>query len=119
MDAVKYLKTKRRLCKAHTECRGCPLNIEEHGYAIGCPCGELERDNMEEMVRRVEKWTKEHPVRTRQNVFLERYPNAMTLDDGTLIICPRDIDNMVMTRCDGRCNECKAEYWTQEVPDDE
>ena len=122
MDAVEYLKTKRRLCKEHTECRGCPLNIEEHGYAIGCPCGELERDNMEEMVRRVEKWAKEHPEKTRQSVFLERYPNAKTDEDGVLVICPRSIEQNGCDKFDDHilmCSDCRRKYWSEEVQDDD
>lgn len=115
MDAVEYLKTKRRLCKAHAECRGCPLNIEEHGYAIGCPCGELERDNVEEMVRRVEKWAKEHPAKTRQSVFLGRYPDADVHADGVLGICPQLI--IKNYECYGGCQECRRHYWSQEVPE--
>ena len=122
MDAVEYLKTKKRLCKAHTECRRCPLNIEQCEYAIGCPCGELERENVEEMVRRVEKWAKEHPAKTRQSVFLEQYPNARLDDDNVLVICPRSIEQNGCDKFDDHilmCSDCRRKYWSGEVQDDD
>lgn len=122
MDAVECLKTKRRLCKAHTECRRCPLNIEECGYAIGCPCGELERENVAELVRRVEKLAKEHPVRTQQSVFLERYPNATIDEDGVLVICPWCIEQNGCDKFNDHilmCSDCRRKYWSEEVQDED
>ena len=118
MDAVEYLKTKRRVCKTRTECRGCPLNIEECGCAIGYPRGELEYENVEELVARVEKWAKEHPERTRQSVFLERYPNAKIDEDGSIVICPSAIEGKSCYELyDGMscCKECRSNYWSQET----
>lgn len=108
MDAVDYLKTKRRLCKAHTECRRCPLNI----------CDDLERENVEELVRRVEKWAKEHPAKTRQSVFLKKYPNARLDDDNVLVICPRSIEQSGCDKFDDHilmCSDCRRKYWSEEV----
>lgn len=117
MDAVEYLKTKRRLCKAHTECRRCPLNIEECGYAIGCPRGELERENVEELVRRVEKWAKEHPVETRQSRFLKEFPNVIRTTYGAIGICPVCVDTDAKCGDEG-CEECKEKYWSEEIEDE-
>ena len=41
--------------------------------------GELEND--------VERWTEEHPQRTRLEDFKEKYPHAMMETDGTPTIC--------------------------------
>lgn len=121
MDAVKYLKTKRRLCNAHTECRKCPLNITECGYAIGAPCGELERENVEELVRRVEKWAKEHPVETRQSRFLKEFPRTSAYTDGTIDICPRLMDKTLECKAsvdaEMECIECERKYWSEEIED--
>lgn len=117
MDAVECLKTKRRLCEAHTGCRRCPLNSEECGYAIGCPCGELERENVEELVRRVEKWAKEHPVETRQSRFLKEFPNAMRTKEGAIRICPKSVDTGM--KCgDAGCEECEQKYWSEGIYDE-
>ena len=118
MDAVEYLETKRRLCKAHTECRGCPLNIEECRWGTGCMLGELVIENVEDLVARVEKWAKEHPFRTRQSVFLDRYPNAKIDEDGSIVICPSAIEGKSCYELyDGMscCKECRSNYWSQET----
>lgn len=113
MDAIEYLETKRRLCKAHTECRGCPLNIEECRWGTGCMRGELVSENVEDLVARVEKWAKEHPAKTRQSVFLERYPDANVHADGVLEVCPQMI--IKNYECYGGCSECRKHYWSQET----
>lgn len=107
MDAVEYLKTKRRLCKAHTECRRCPLNI----------CGDLERENVEELVRRVEKWAKEHPVETRQSRFLKEFPNVIRTTYGAIGICPQYVDTDIKCGKAG-CEGCEQEYWSEEIHDE-
>ena len=69
MDAVKFLKEFRRMCDTSSVdfCRGCPLK--------GKPCS-LTQGDRDLMVMAVEKWSAEHPVKTRLTDFLEKFPNA-------------------------------------------
>lgn len=119
MDAVKYLTELHRMCTKSNTCDDCPIY-----KATGRYCG-LTYNNAEMLAGHigiVEQWAKEHPARTRQSVFLERYPNAFIDGDNILVICPRVIDG-------GRCDEfsngtigcvtCKQQYWSQEVQDDD
>lgn len=120
MDAVKYLKELNRMCtKSHT-CDDCPIY-----KATGRNCG-LAYSNAEMLaghVGIVEQWAKEHPVRTRQSVFLERYPSTVVDAGGSVAICPnlvtgkkcRDIRNGMSLSCD----ECRGQYWGQEVLNDD
>ena len=69
-----------------------------------------------EYLKTVARICKEHPVRTRQSVFLERYPNVKTVY-GNVDICPSILEGKECTVLG--CVDCKKKYWSQEVPDDE
>ena len=70
-----------------------------------------------ELVAEVEQWAKEHPAKTRQSVFLEQWPNCMMDGDGTVGMCPRNVDKMYVCnlRRSGECTDCRREFWMQEV----
>ena len=58
MDAVTYVREQRRLCDGHSTCIECPLDkFENCAYA-----------DPEEVVKIVEKWSKEHPLVTNGKV---------------------------------------------------
>lgn len=68
MDAVKYLKEKRRMCEIyikHKYCEACPLADN------GGSCGPQEDANPAEAVRIVEEWSKAHPIQTNGQKFEE------------------------------------------------
>ena len=81
-------------------------------------------NNAEECVAAVEKWAKEHPVRTRQSEFLKQWPDAK-LYEGVLGICP----NLLMCRGEttgGQCTknvrfcpDCRRDFWLAEIKDGE
>lgn len=74
MDAVAYFKAYARMCDSFDSknnitgkpCVGCPLD----DIGRGCHMIDL-TNNAEECVAAVEKWAKEHPVKTRQSEFLK------------------------------------------------
>lgn len=69
------------------------------------------------VVEIVEKWSEQHPRRTRQSVFLEQYPEAMIDRGDMLSVCPQYIDRKIKCRRgrDGDCGDCRREFWMQEV----
>lgn len=122
MDALKFIEERNRMCdrywQADGDCDGCPLvytrecnemrnMIDDSGKAVG------------KVAKIVEKWSKEHPRKTRQDVFLEQWPEAK-MEDGVLQLCPCTISalhrnargNCAML-C--KCSDCRREFWTQEV----
>lgn len=111
MDAVKYLREFARMCAEYSICKGCPIGDRE--------CRIMEAQEPEKIVDIVAEWAKEHPVETRQSVFLERYPNAEIDKDGVLYICPRYMDKTQECKALGdaekECVECKREFWGTEV----
>lgn len=116
MDALEFLKERKRMCNLHKACIECPLERGNCGLSTGKSDEEYER-----IITAVEKWSKEHPRKTRQGVFLEQYPEAYVLEDGYLEMCPlevstahRDADGCCSTL--GRfCSDCRREFWLQEV----
>lgn len=74
-------------------------------------------DPTEDVVAEVEEWAKMNPIKTRQSVFLEQWPNCMMNHDGTVGMCPRNVDKNYI--CDlnrsAGCPDCRREFWMQEV----
>lgn len=119
MDAVEFLKTVDRLCRAEEDCSSCPLN----GYACDANLKDVARyytlESVQDMVQKVEQWAKEHPVKTRQSEFLRMFPNAMINEsDGILCITPCNIEGKSIGCPNGKnCGDCRREYWLTEVTD--
>ena len=85
MDAIEFMKEKKRMCKSYSECtEACPLRkpMDENrltclGYCFAHP---------EEAVSIVEKWSTENPIKTRQSEFLKLHPNAKISSSGVLAV---------------------------------
>lgn len=122
MDAVKFIKERNRMCKNFVGgCKGCPA-FNACGDNLSCAIGYASTLDATEQVAIVEKWSKDHPRKTRQSVFLEHWPGAAALDEyGVLRVCPIGIS--AAHRCiDGLCKnperpciDCRHEFWMQEV----
>lgn len=113
MDAVRYFKEKKRMtedCEIH--CFNCMLHQTKNNYDI--PCARLESKHPEQAVAIVEKWSKEHPAKTRQDEFLERYPDTLRSDIGAIMIYPLRLGEI--PECpDKSCHNCHKKYWLAEV----
>lgn len=112
MDAVKFIKERTRMFdslrdtkyKGNSSCLGviCP----------GCPLYLADGDCINDTVQStniVEKWSKEHPIKTIMMDFLEKYPNATTYNGGVPAICPIHLGYEIEsgTRCFNLlCKEC-------------
>lgn len=77
MDAVKFLKELKRICTTIDCPDGCPLYRKTSDQCLIEIPEYLEGVNLEEVVSAVEKWSAEHPLKTRLQDFLEKYPEAM------------------------------------------
>lgn len=111
MDVVEFFSEFRRMCKSSSDCAKCEYHGDKCDNAI-----EL----LGKTIAVVEQWSKEHPRKTRQSVFLEQWPEA-EIADGVLQLDPCTISashrnaqgNCGITR--RQCSDCRREFWMQEV----
>ncbi len=117
MDAIKFIRERNRMCATYTpkRCEGCPA--DNYGE-MDAACIMVDKIDAKRLVPIVEKWSSEHPRKTRQSVFLERWPNAKVFVDGVLDFCPLELDECYpcqSTDIKMRCQSCRREFWMQEV----
>ena len=102
MDAVEYLKAKNRMTNnCDMNCEDCPLFSLNNGRGI--PCREMEIKFPENDVRIVEKWSKEHPLKTYVQDFLDKFPNARKENNGIPLTCK---SNVYGGSCIDHCPAC-------------
>lgn len=106
MDAVKFLQERNRMFLS--------------GGAT--PSIGLEDDfDPVKVVEIIERWSVQHPRRTRQSVFLEQWPEAKIDNGGCLDVCPYNVSATHKDkygRCVVRgksCCDCRREFWMKVV----
>ena len=105
MDAVEFLKQYSRMVAFGVQPFKVPSDLP-----------------YEEIVSRVEKWAKAHPIKTRQSEFLKMWPDAEISDDGMPSIAPCQLDvrfihGKTQKGCENRgvCNKCRRDFWLKEI----
>ena len=102
-----------RLCNKNNAkgCQTCPLKecVSDFDWATSF------QSKIDEPNEIILNWCKEHPVKTRQDKFLEMFPNAKISDDKVLAVCPKEIDKTFDANCHNSCSDCKKSYWLAEV----
>lgn len=104
MDAVKFLEERKRMFKSGKAVPNLGVDVTY---------------NSEKVVKIVEEWSAAHPRKTRQDVFLEQWPNAEFDCQGVIAVDPCDVDKTMHGK-DGdcyncNCDDCRAKFWAQEV----
>lgn len=95
MDAVKFIEERNRMCGTMSEVWGV---------------------DAEQIVKNTEEWSAAHPRKTRQDVFLEQWPNAPILHDGYLGIKPCSLDEEKGKNCGViGCMHCRRKFWGEVV----
>lgn len=116
MDAKEFLLNVQRYCNSD----GKALD-ELKGFYVS---KEYKEFDFEMMIAKVEKWAKENPIKTRQSKFLEMFPNASMIANGSLGICPKSLDKdhacfYQYSDHDGTkiidCLGCRNKFWFEEV----
>ena len=113
MDAVEFLRARRKLCDDNVCGESCPL--------FYC-CDEDIEDNRSRQVLVVEQWEKEHPVKTRQDEFFNQWPDAEIGYDGLPTVAPCQL-NIELLQCEsqedcenrGVCSKCRRDFWLKEI----
>lgn len=111
MDVAEFFSEFRRMCKSTSDCTKC----EYHGGRCDNAIKLLEKT-----VAMVEQWSREHSRKTRQDVFLEQWPEAK-IKAGVLQLCPCTVSashRNARGNCatmQRQCADCYREFWMQEV----
>lgn len=120
MDTVKFIEERNRMCRYFDNgCDGCPA-FNACKDELCCAVGQESTMDAKAQIAIVEDWASEHPRKTRQDIFLEQWPEA-TIDNGILELCPRMVSAAhrnqygdCETLCES-CIDCRCEFWMQEV----
>ena len=124
MDAVEFLKEAKRYCEW---CK----NTTQDGKKRLCDACYFEKlnniFNLHSMayckiIETVEKWAKEHPVKTRQDEFFKQWPDAEIGYDGLPTVAPCQL-NIELLQCEsqedcenrGVCGKCRRDFWLKEI----
>ena len=116
MDALEFIREQKRMCNCYETCCDCPLET-----AICTGSSTMPDEDYKRLIATVEQWSKEHPRKTRQSVFLEQYPETQIDNNGVLGVCPAPIFHSHRTDGGGcidihrKCPDCRREFWSQEV----
>ena len=115
MDAIKFVNEMVRMCAEYPKCDGCPVAVQNDDEDC------MAKVPAEQMVAIVEEWAKKNPVKTRQSVFLEQWPEANIDNLNVLEVCPASISTSYRNEYGGcanigvNCWDCRHEFWMQEV----
>lgn len=106
MDVVEFFSEFRRMLRSSSDCAKCEYHGDRCDNAIKL---------LEGTVAMVEQWSREHPRKTRQDMFLERWPEVK-LFDGIIDIKPCSLVASLRSECPNTfCYDCRREFWMQEV----
>lgn len=99
-----------RMCRSYKGCqKECEIERRINDLKITCRAFIVEHPKEAEEI--VTSWVEKHPIKTRQDVFLETYPRAALDKDGVLYIRTCDIENRVFCYSGKDCDKCRKDYW--------
>ena len=121
MDAKEFFKEAVRLCDSD-DVMNMDKDMKEDLWTLLDICANEDRfkNGYDELIDYVEKWSKDNPLKTRQEVLVKRFPYQRLDADGLSPICPRDFDTRrKRDRCDDDCHECRKKYWTSPADEED
>lgn len=110
---IDFFTEFKRLCDSRTACTTDEDNEEQCPLFAFCRRTLVMQsaEEVEEAVEILQKWSNEHPKKTYEQDFFEKFPKAQSNSDGTPFVCKKRIyDGMHPTfeDCDytGTCKNC-------------
>lgn len=107
MDAVEFIKAIKQM-----------LSAGANNSTVQKYISAYKKNDCEGMVKAAEQWAAEHPIKTRQSVFLEQFPNApIYTNTHNVALDPCLVDTTLRGHCPtGRgCDICRREFWLAEL----
>lgn len=120
MDAVKFLKERKRMCDSYPIiCGKCKISEAKDGLH----CYEFQYTLPERAVAIVEKLSEEHPRKTFLQDFLEKYPKAELIHNKFPEICPYSLGYAENRQCflydeERFCSEECEECWNRPMEEE-
>ena len=112
MDAVEFYRQFARYCSS-SYCSECTI-VES------CKTKGKDGRDADKIVRTIEQWAKDNPIKTRQSEFLKMFPNA-NINSFTDTFCVAHFDKTKTCKAsaptDEMCEKCRDAYWLTEVTD--
>ena len=106
-----FFKELKRMCdKFNSTCVGCKI----YDICFDTGCYSFIKNDTQEAIEIVQKWSDQNPIKTRQSEFLKMFPEAKLDDYDILILKPCMID-VTCQRNGICCADCREEYWLAEV----
>ena len=110
MDAKKFLNEFNRMCETLERCDKCELYVNENPF-WGCMFEQIgvRPEVNEKVIAAIEKWSAEHPTKTRLMDFLEKYPDAPLTKNGLPFPFPLVFGycNAIIDPKEANCHHCK------------
>ena len=69
----------------------------------------IDLDLLDMMIEKVERWSRNNPIETRQDNFLKLFPDC-EINSGFIDICPYSIDTSHKCSECSNCNSCKSNF---------
>lgn len=113
-DFKTFAEEKKRMCQSLEPQTLCPLKQGWTSWLCD-ECKDMCFQETDFAIKTVQKWSDEHPRKTRQSEFLKMYPNAMLCEGEYLNIAPCHLDRNIRKGCSESCINCHREYWLTEV----
>ena len=113
MDAVEFYRQFARYCSS-SYCSECTI-VES------CKTKGKDGRDADKIVRTIEQWAKDNPIKTRQSEFLKIFPNVQIQDD-VIQVCPKAISCNYRSKenCyEINCCDCKRKFWLTEMTDND
>ena len=107
MDAVDFLRTKARMCKAYDTCQVCPAR----GRCTDNIASTWNDEEIKKSVAIFEQWAAEHPQETRWTKLKKEYPTLNDNEKKQLCVCALGY------KCD--CDLNCAKHWDMPVDEEE
>lgn len=120
MEFKEFVKEYNRMCLSYNNCIGCPIAEEINNRGLQTNCGNIDFLTEVNGESIIEKWVKEHPVKTYESDFKDKindllkiFPNHKLrkfIEDTNINIC--DSFCVANFYFDGDTSKAKCDYFS-------
>ena len=109
MEFKEAIKIRERMCCYYQKCKDCPLEK----FADGCIDAMRDLGEIDEYEKILEEWSKEHPVMTNADKYIEVIKNTFGEDLEKTKIRGACVERVRGIKCIHNCEKC-LRWWDEE-----